>query len=110
MKNYSRTRVGAESILATISMIMAAVMPLVGAGHRRTVPRDENYMAFTAAERQAGMCTFAVGQPSKPAVTWQSTAALSGAMFSDLMMLLAAAAPPPAAEPAAALPRLFLDK
>ena len=74
MKNYSRTRVGAESILATISMIMAAVMPLVGAGHRSFLA-TENDMAFTAAERQAGMCTFAVGQPSKPAVTWQSTAA-----------------------------------
>ena len=109
MKNDSRTRVGAESILATISMIMAAVMPLVGAGHRPYLA-TENDMAFTAAERQAGMCTFAVGQPSKPAVTWQSTAALSGAMLSDRMVLLAAAAPPPAAEQAAALRRLFLDK
>ena len=61
--------VGAESILATISMIMAAVMPLVGAGHRSFLA-TENDMAFTAAERQAGMCTFAVGHPSKPAVTW----------------------------------------
>ena len=108
MKNYSRTRVGAESILATISMIMAAVMPLVGAGHRPYLA-TENDMAFTAAERQAGMCTFAVGHPPKPTMTWQSTAALSGAMLSDRMMLLAAA-PPPAAEPAAALRRLFLDK
>ena len=56
---------GAESILATISMIMAVVMPLVGAGHRSFLA-TENDMAFTAAERQACAPSPPGSRPSPP--------------------------------------------
>ena len=90
-------------------MIMAAAMAPVEVGHRRYFG-TENDLAVTAAEMQAGTCTFPVAKPSRPAVMVQSTAAFDLAHSCDRHHVIAASAPPPAAEPPAALRRLFLDK
>ena len=55
-------------------MIMDVAMAPVEVGHRRYFG-TENDLAVTAAEMQAGTCSFPVAKPSRPAVTVQSTAA-----------------------------------
>ena len=83
-------------------MIMDVAMAPVEVGHRRYFG-TENDLAVTAAEMQAGTCTFPVAKPSRPAVTVQSTAAFDLAHYVIAIMVIAAAAPLPAAEPPAAL-------
>ena len=90
-------------------MIMAAAMAPVEVGHRRYFG-TENDLAVTAAEMQAGTCTFPVAKPSRPAVTVQSTAAFDLAHSCDRHYVIAASALPPAAEPPAALRPLLLEK